>query len=97
MPVLRSELQFHDHLVGHVDQWKNGIRESNEKNIIFVGVHCRRTDFEKHLMSVSGATMVDHHFYEAAFEIYRQKYNDHNNKVIFLAASDDNKWIKVKF
>ena len=39
--------------------------------------------------------MVDHHFYETAFKIYRQKYNDETNKVIFLAASDDNEWIKV--
>ena len=96
MPILRSQLEFHDHLVGHVLQWQNEIRELNDKNVIFVGVHCRRTDFENHLLAVSGSTMVDHHFYETAFEIYRQKYDDNNNKVVFLAVSDDNKWIKVK-
>ena len=93
--MLKSQLQFHDHIQGHVDQWKNDIRESEEKNIIFIGVHCRRTDFQNHLKAVSGAAMVDHHFYETAFDIYRQKYNDDTNKIIFLAVSDDNDWIKV--
>ena len=29
------------------------------------------------------------------FVLFRKKYNDNENKVVFLAVSDDNKWIKV--
>ena len=66
-------------------------------NPIFVGVHCRRTDYENHLKVLhgDGATLVDHRFFDVAFDIYRRRYNDGKNKVIFLAVSDDENWIKV--
>ena len=63
--------------------------------MIFVGVHCRRTDYAHHYKVVSGGTLVDHTFFDTAFDIYRRRYNDDMNKVIFLAVSDDNDWIKV--
>ena len=75
--------------------WKNQIQSENSKKIIFVGVHCRRTDYLTHIRVVSGATLVDHHFFDTAFEIYRKKYNDNFKKVIFLAVSDDYQWMKV--
>ena len=64
-------------------------------NPIFVGVHCRRTDYENHLKVLHGATLVDHTFFDVAFDIYRRRYNDGQNKVVFLAVSDDENWIKV--
>ena len=64
--------------------------------MIFVGVHCRRTDYAHHYKVVSGGTLVDHTFFDTAFDIYRRRYNDDKNKVIFLAVSDDNDWIKVQ-
>ena len=39
-------------------------------------------------------TLVDHRFFDAAFDIYRRRYNDERNKVIFLAVSDDIPWIR---
>ena len=38
---------------------------------------------------------MDQNFFNKSFTIYREKYNDNFKKVIFLAVSDDNKWIKV--
>ena len=38
---------------------------------------------------------MDFSFFDTAFEIYRKKYNNHEEKVIFLAVSDDVNWIKV--
>ena len=78
-----------------VDEWKQGIKEAETKNVIFVGVHCRRTDYAHHYKVVSGGTLVDHTFFDTAFDIYRRRYNDDMKKVIFLAVSDDNDWIKV--
>ena len=66
-------------------------------NPIFVGVHCRRTDYENHLKVLHGATLVDHKFFDVAFDIYRRRYDDGENKVIFLAVSDDPAWIKVSW
>ena len=73
----------------------NGQREYNFI-ILDIGVHCRRGDFIKYLKKFSGANVVDYHFFDTALDIYRQKYNNGNNKVIFLAVSEDVKWIKVK-
>ena len=38
---------------------------------------------------------MDQNFFNKSFTIYREKYNDNFKKVIFLAVSDDNEWIKV--
>ena len=92
----RFQLRFHNHLYQKVEIWKTGIQEKFSKNLIFIGVHCRRGDFIKYLKKGSGANVVDYHFFDAAFDIYRQKYNDVNNKVIFLAVSEDVTWIKLR-
>ena len=65
-------------------------RAEFSQKIIFVGVHCRRTDFKYHLPK-----LVDHRFFDKAFDIYRKRYNNETQKVVFLAVSDDNKWIKA--
>ena len=39
---------------------------------------------------------MNHHFFDTAFQIYRKRYEKDDTKVIFLAVSDDTKWIKVK-
>ena len=53
--------------------WKEDIvRELGEKReIIFVGVHCRRTDYENHYRVVSGSSLVDQNYFNKAFELYR--------------------------
>ena len=55
-----------------------------------------RTDFVRHLKVWNEkADLVDRTFFDVAFDIYRRRYNDGKNKVIFLAVSDDENWIKV--
>ena len=39
---------------------------------------------------------MDKVFFDVAFDIYRRRYDDEKNKVIFLAVSDDSEWIKVR-
>ena len=109
MTDLKNHIVFHDHLLQHVEQWKNSIIESTIKNIIFVGtflkfllkiyfqlsgVHCRRTDYKNHYAWGSGGTLVDHRFFDAAFDVYRGRYNDERHQVIFLTVSDDITWIR---
>ena len=79
-----------------MEQWKQSIREIQTKNVIFVGVHCRRTDYQNHLNTLyEKATLVDKVFFDVAFDIYRSRYDDEKNKVIFLTVSDDSEWIKM--
>ena len=94
LPELRKQLVFQDHLRKHVDTWKMVLTEGKTKKIIFVGVHARRTDYQNFYKAFK-ATWVDHYFFNAAFDVYRKKYNDDQTEVMFLAVSDDNMWIKV--
>ena len=114
LPQLRSQLVFHDHLLQSVKQWKTNLTAESSKEIVFVGVHNRRTDYANHLSVVNagnsgfwlvdtsstlfwlaGATLVDQRFFDKAFQIYRDKFNNDRRQVMFLAVSDDNQWIKV--
>ena len=97
LPELRTHFTFHDHLLAQVESFKQSIRAAEARSVIFVGVHCRRTDYAHHYKVVSGGTLVDRTFFDAAFDVYRERYNDQKNKVVFLAVSDDPKWLKVAF
>ena len=123
-------LSASDHLLKHVSTWKREIIQnlSLKKNVVFIGVHNRRTDYLNHYQVVSNSVLVDQVYFNTAFEIYRyshqpmcnffsssrtcqlvniysllifnrflyrKKYNDDENQVVFLAVSDDNQWIKV--
>ena len=46
MKEVREQLVFQDHLVAAVTDWKNQIiaELKSDKNIIFIGVHCRNDD-----------------------------------------------------
>ena len=95
---IKQHFIFHDHLTKHVKQWKNSILSQYASNeVIFVGVHCRRTDYANHLNAVvaNGTTLVDQRYFDRAFQIYRERYNSEERQVRFLAVSDDNEWIKV--
>ena len=67
---------FSDHLLTLVSQWKEKIVEelSEEKNILFIGVHCRRTDYEGHYKYMSHSLLVDKVYFDTAFDIYRRGY-----------------------
>ena len=97
LPELRTHFTFHDHLLAQVESFKQSIQAAEVRSVIFVGVHCRRTDYAHHYKVVSGGTLVDRTFFDAAFNVYRERYNDQENKVVFLAVSDDPKWMKVDF
>ena len=57
----------------HVATWKREIVQKlgEKKNIIFIGVHNRRTDYLEHSKIISGSTLVDQVYFNKAFDIYR--------------------------
>jgi len=94
LPELRTQFTFHNRLIEHVKNFKKQIQNEIPENVVFVGVHYRGTDFVNYLKKRSGSSPVDHHFYDKAFDIYRKRYNNLKQKVIFLAVSDDPRWLK---
>ena len=48
MEEVRDQLVFQDHLVAAVRDWKNQIiaELKSDKNILFIGVHCRNDHFD---------------------------------------------------
>jgi len=96
LPTLRTQLVFKPQISSLVSSWLDNIRQNDRTglDIIFVGVHCRRTDYAAQLMQASNATLVDHHFFDTAFHMYRSWYNNATARVIFLVATDDIVWTK---
>ena len=66
-------LSASDHLLKHVSTWKREIIQnlSLKKNVVFIGVHNRRTDYSHHYKVVSNSVLVDQVYFNTAFEIYR--------------------------
>ena len=54
LPELRKQFVFHDHLVEHVNNFKKNIQKNINRNVVYIGVHCRRTDYIEHLKRYSG-------------------------------------------
>ena len=90
---IRKEFLFKAEYQDYVDKMLKTLRENEKsgKEIVFVGIHARRTDyiaFSKKILkkSISGKT----HFLEG-IEYFQEEFPDH--KVYFLAVSDDMKWV----
>ena len=66
-----------------------------KKELIFVGIHCRRTDhleFEKKQSQISVA--LDYYF--EAMDMFRKRFNSKKEKVVFVFVSDDMDWGRKK-
>jgi len=44
-----------------------------------------------------GGFVASQKFYLSAMEIYRNKYNSPNSKIVFVMASDDEPWCRTMF
>jgi hypothetical protein len=60
---------------------------------IFVGVHCRRTDKLGQSESYSN---IDGEYYRRAISMYRHDFKS-PQRVIFIAATDDEDWLREAF
>ena len=76
------------------------IRHSeNNQNLIFVGIHARRGDRiqkwkQRKMFRDTVIGTYEGKFFNHAMDIFRSRYNNNNQKVIFLPTSDDYFWIK---
>lgn len=90
---IRKEFLFRPEYQNYVDNMLRTLAENEKsgKELVFIGMHARRTDyiaFSKKILkkSISGKT----HFLEG-IEHFQEEFPDH--KVIFLAVSDDMRWM----
>ena len=94
---IRKEFVFRNEYQQHVDRMLESVARSIDKKgeVVFVGLHARRTDyiaFSKKILkkSVSGK----YHFLEG-IEHFQEEFPDQT--VLFLAVSDDMKWMAKNF
>ena len=70
-------------------------KKVKKKELTFVGIHCRRTDhieFEKKHKQIP----VHLDYYFEAMDMFRDRMNNKQSKVVFVFVSDDMEWGKMK-
>ena len=71
--------------------------EKFQKEIVYVSVHVRRTDYIKLLKNLYAGHVVSSRYFAEAMNMFRRKYNTNTTEVLFVMASDDSNWCKNKF
>ena len=92
--VLREEFvlkpRFRNHAENLMTQLKTSVKSSKE--VLFVSIHVRRTDYQDFSKKVLKKKTVGKSYYREAMEYFREEFP--NNKIFFLALSDDMSWVR---
>jgi galactoside 2-L-fucosyltransferase 1/2 len=62
------------------------------RNVVYVGVHVRRTDYKEYLKRKYNASLAESEFFVRQMNYFRNKYKS----VLFLVMSDEPKWCEDK-
>jgi galactoside 2-L-fucosyltransferase 1/2 len=84
---VRQTLQFKEYIVDESEILLH-VSSKGVKNITYVGVHVRRTDYKGHSKSLYHASMAKTDFFLRQMNLYRNKYKP----IMFVALSDDPEW-----
>lgn len=94
VPLLNDVKQifrFKEHIVKEsqrlLQKASNGV-----KNVVYVGVHVRRTDYREYLKRKYKASLVKSEFFLRQMNYFRNKYKS----VMFVVVSDEPKWCEDK-
>jgi len=79
--------QFKKHIVDESQRLLH-VASKGVKNITYVGVHVRRTDYNNHLNVLYNASMVKPDFFLRQMNLLRNKYKP----IMFVVVSDDPEW-----
>jgi galactoside 2-L-fucosyltransferase 1/2 len=84
---VRQTFRFKEHLV---DESQRLLHNASRgvRNITYVGVHVRRTDYEGHLKRSFKVSAVKPDFFPRQMDVFRNKYKP----VMFVVVSDDPEW-----
>ena len=102
---LLSEFRFSEHASANVEAFHNHLQSiycQNSENcnqFLLVGIHVRRTDYQKWMSDRANQSLVNENYFLSAMRhmvgmIGKLKEHD---KLMFVVASDDSKWCKAKF
>jgi galactoside 2-L-fucosyltransferase 1/2 len=84
---IRQIFQFKKHIVDESQRLLHNA-SNGVKNITYVGVHVRRTDYKNHLNVLYHASMVNPDFFLRQMNLLRNKYKP----IMFVVVSDDPEW-----
>ena len=84
---IRQIFQFKEHIIDESQKLLH-IVSRDMKNITYVGVHVRRTDYIGYLKRKFNASAVKPDYYLRHMNVFRNKYQ----RVMFVVVSDDPKW-----
>ena len=84
---VRQIFQFKEHIINESQRLLHSASRGM-KNITYVGVHVRRTDYMHHLKVLYNASPVNADYFLRHMNIYRNKYQ----RVLFVVLSDDPEW-----
>ena len=79
--------QFKEHIVEESQRILHSVSKG-VRNITYVGVHVRRTDYNGHLTLLYLASMVKPNFFLRQMNVLRNKYKP----IMFVVLSDDPEW-----
>jgi len=88
---VRQTLQFKEYLVEESQRLLHSASKG-VKNITYVGVHVRRTDYSRHLNVLYNASMVKPDFFLRQMDLLRNKYKP----IMFVVVSDDPEWCELE-
>ena len=86
---IRQFFQFKEHII---DESQRPLHSASRgmKNVTYVGVHVRRTDFTLYLRLKYNASPVKPDNFLRQMNVFRNKYQ----RVVFVVVSDDPKWFE---
>ena len=96
--MLQKEFLFNERITYLAQKMLQEVKQiESAKNLIFVGIHARRGDLIKNRRLVKGSLFGSYEskFFNFAMDIFRERYNNNEQKVVFLPTSDDFMWIKT--
>ena len=91
---IRSEFVFRPEYREYVDNMFRTIRKNDKsgKEVIFVGMHSRRTDYLAFSKKILKKSVVGKTYFLEGIEYFQEEFPEH--QVYFMAVSDDMKWMR---
>lgn len=94
--ILKHEFRFKAEYVKYaqdvINQVNKARKSGKSREVVFVGLHARRTDYKEYSKTVLKKSIVGKSYYKDAMESFREDFP--SSDVFFLAVSDDLDWVR---
>lgn len=92
--MIRQHWTFKPEYRQWVDRFKADLRRAHDKEVVFIGMHIRRTDYVQYSKQVLKKSVLGKTYFLEAVEYYQEEFP--GKQVLFLAVSDDMQWVQRK-